>query len=221
MKRTLIVSLSTAGLVILTGCGNNSDNSNDSSADKATSGMSDMTMSSGASSAGAPTKMGTPAAGPHNTQDVSFATDMIPHHMQAVTMAEMALTKASTPEVKRLATAIKSAQAPEIAAMSGWLAGWHQPIPSGSDPMHHTGGMAMPGMMSSADMAALNKATGTAFDKLWLTRMIGHHQGAVTMARTELAKGRNGDAKTLAQSIITSQSNEITQMTRLLPAVGK
>ncbi|MGI8867287.1 MAG: DUF305 domain-containing protein [Mycobacteriales bacterium] len=193
-------------MLLLAGCGSSGTNTHSSR-------MPSMHMTSG------PTT-GTPAAGPHNTQDVSFATDMIPHHAQAVTMAEMALTKATDPNVKKLAASIKAAQAPEIASMSGWLSGWGKPVPSGSMPMHH-GGMSMPGMMSDDDMASLNKATGAAFDKLWLTQMIRHHQGAIMMARTEHADGQNPDAKTLARSISASQSREISQMTHLLSTLGK
>lgn len=202
MKRTLIAAATTAGVLLLAACGSSSN------------------THSGAHSTAAPTQSGTPAAGPHNSQDVSFATDMIPHHAQAVTMADMALAKATTPTVKQLATSIRAAQAPEIAAMSGWLTGWGQPVPSVSTTMNH-GGMSMPGMMSETDMAALDKATGSAFDKLWLTQMISHHKGAVTMAKTELSTGQNSDARTLARSISTSQSKEIAQLTQLLSNDGQ
>lgn len=205
MKRTLITAATVVGVLLLAAC-----SSSPSSHSSTTPGMH---MSSGATS-------GTPASGPHNTQDVSFATDMIPHHAQAVTMANMAPSKATDPNVKKLAESIKAAQAPEIAAMSGWLSGWGRPVPSTSMPMNHAG-MSMPGMMSDADMGALDKATGAAFDKLWLTQMIRHHQGAVTMAKTELASGQNPDAKALARSISGSQSNEIAQMTHLLTTVDK
>jgi uncharacterized protein (DUF305 family) len=68
--------------------------------------------------------------GDHNDADVAFATGMIPHHQQAVQMAEMAIRKATTPAVKQLATAVKTAQGPEIRQMSGWLTSWESPFPA-------------------------------------------------------------------------------------------
>lgn len=213
MKRTVIAAAATAGALLLTACGS------DGSAGKKSEDHAGMSGMHGSTGAAAPAKIGPPASGAHNSQDVTFATDMIPHHTQAVTMADLALTKATNPTVKKLAMAIKGAQDPEIAAMSGWLVGWGKPVPSRSMTMDH-GNMSMPGMMSKSEMDALGNAAGTAFDKLWLTQMLTHHKGAVTMARTELASGQNADSKALAQSIITSQSKEIATMTALLPSIG-
>src|SRR4051812_38371695 len=103
---------------------------------------------------------------------------------------------------------IKAAQGPEVAQMSGWLAGWGQkPSPSsmgGMEGMNHGDGT-----MSQADMDALKAATGDKrAAKLFLTGMMKHHQGAVTMAQTELDSGQNPDAKALAQNMITSQKAE-------------
>ncbi len=160
---------------------------------------------------GSPGATGTPAAGPHNAADVRFAMMMVPHHTQAVAMADLAPTRANSPGVKTLAVAVKAAQGPEITQMTGWLRGWGAPMDSGA-----MGGMGMTGMMSPTEMTDLAKLTGTAFDKAWLTMMSTHHRGAVAMARTELAAGVNADAKTLARSIITSQTAQLTQMKTLL-----
>jgi uncharacterized protein (DUF305 family) len=144
----------------------------------------------------------------HNAADAAFAQQMIPHHEQAVEMAKMVPSRTKTPAVVALAQQIEQAQGPEIELMTGWLTQWS------STPM---AGMAgMPGMMSDADMAALGKATGTAFDQQWLRMMIGHHQGAIDMAGTELKQGASTDAKQLAQKIITGQQAEITAMKGLL-----
>jgi len=163
---------------------------------------------------------GAPAAGARNDADVTFATNMIPHHAQAITMAEMALTHATNAEVKTLATAIKAAQDPEIQAMSGWLKGWGKPVPTttAGPGMSGMGGMGgtMPGMMSDQEMTGLNKASGPAFETMWLEMMIRHHEGAVTMAKTELTSGGNAEAKKLAQAIIDGQTKEIAQMKTLL-----
>src|SRR5581483_4407141 len=99
-----------------------------------------------------------------NTADVQFAQMMIPHHAQAVEMADLAATKASDPELKAISATIKSAQQPEIDTMTGWLKAWNQPTaqPGG----HDMPGMgSMPGMMSEQDMSALRAASGVDFDR--------------------------------------------------------
>lgn len=161
---------------------------------------------------------GTPAAAPSsaapaaafNDADVMFAQMMIPHHEQAVQMAQDAPAKAADPEVRTLAAAIEAAQAPEIAQMRGWLASWGKPTaaPGGMD--HGDG------MMSDADMAAFGNATGAEFDRMFLTMMIEHHNGAIAMAKTELAQGTNPDARALAERIMASQTAEVERMRQLL-----
>ncbi len=89
-------------------------------------------MNSSSSSATTSGQVGPAATGPHNQADVAFASGMIPHHRQAVAMADMAPTKATNAAVKDLATSIKAAQDPEIQTMSGWLTGWGQPVPVAS-----------------------------------------------------------------------------------------
>ncbi|KUL31747.1 copper resistance protein [Actinoplanes awajinensis subsp. mycoplanecinus] len=157
--------------------------------------------------------------------DVTFAGSMIPHHQQAVQMAALADGRAGSSEVKDLAATIKAAQQPEIDTMSQWLTAWGHPMPAmsgsvmpGMDAsvmpgMDHD---AMPGAMSPADMDKLTTAKGAAFDKQFLTLMISHHEGAVTMAQQEVAQGTSPEAKTLAQKIITDQQAEITEMKGLL-----
>lgn len=163
-------------------------------------------------------------AAAHNHADVTFAQQMIPHHQQAVTMAAMAAQHAANAQVKDLAARIEKAQGPEIQQMTTWLEQWGA---SGSMPsqMNH-GGMAssmpgmsggsMSGMMSDADMQKLQQAGGAAFDTMFLQMMVTHHQGAVEMAKTELASGANADAKALAQRITDTQTAEITEMQQLL-----
>ncbi|MBC7274476.1 MAG: DUF305 domain-containing protein [Streptomyces sp.] len=158
-------------------------------------------------------------AGAHNDQDVDFAQGMIPHHQQAVQMAEMAATRASSAEVKDLASRIQQAQDPEIQTMSGWLEAWGEDVPSGMPDMDHgghSGGTDMPGMMGTEDMDELMGASGGGFDTMFLTMMVEHHEGAVEMAQTEKDKGRYGPAKKLADDIITAQQAEIEEMNQLL-----
>jgi uncharacterized protein (DUF305 family) len=160
------------------------------------------------------------SSGEFNDADVTFTQSMIPHHKQAVQMAAMARAHASSTPVKELATQIEAAQGPEIKKMQGWLEDWGQSKDSGSSMGgmgHGDGGMSgMPGMMSSDDMGALDKATGSSFDKMFLTMMIAHHAGAIDMAKTEQAKGKNADVKALAKDIEKAQTTEIAQMKRML-----
>ncbi|WP_229402654.1 DUF305 domain-containing protein [Micromonospora okii] len=162
---------------------------------------------------------GAPASGAatFGDADVMFAQMMIPHHRQAVEMSELAETRAADPEVKRLAAQIKAAQAPEIATMTGWLTAWGRPVPPhgsghGMPEMDHE----MPGMMSDAEMSGLAGAGGVEFDRRFLTMMVAHHEGAISMAKEELAKGANADAKAMAQQIVSSQQGEIDQMRKIL-----
>ena len=196
MKRAFSLLVVPLAALTLAACGSG-DNKN-----HAMNGHSMASHSMGASSA--PTTAG------HNAQDVMFAQMMIPHHQQAVVMAKQAATKASSPQVKQLAGQIEQAQGPEIQKMTGWLTTWGASQPSGSS-------MQMgDGMMSAHDMANLDKLSGKSFDQAFLQMMIKHHQGAITMAKTEQAQGSSADAKALADSIVTSQSAEITEMQKLL-----
>ncbi|GAA2417128.1 DUF305 domain-containing protein [Nonomuraea africana] len=145
-----------------------------------------------------------------NEADVTFAQNMIPHHQQAVEMADLAETRAADAEVKKLAAKIKAAQDPEIQTLEGWLEAWDKPMPSGG--MHH----GMPGMMSAEDMKKLEAAQGAAFDRQFLRMMIAHHEGAIEMAKTEQAKGANDGVKVFAKTIESSQQAEVEQMRKLL-----
>lgn len=144
--------------------------------------------------------------------DVMFAQMMIPHHEQAVQMSELALDNpTASPQVQALATQIKAAQGPEIELMQGWLKTWGAPATAGPEHAGHSAGM-----MSEADLTTLRAATGAAFDTQWLTMMIDHHKGAVTMAQQVLATTNSQDVRTLAQAIVTSQQAEITTMQGML-----
>ncbi len=154
-----------------------------------------------------------------NAADVQFATDMIPHHAQALSMVDLTVGQDLSPEVEALAEEIRIAQAPEIEEMAAWLEKWGKPIPDTSRDHagHDMGGATdMPGMASMDDMTALQKATGPEFEQMFLTMMIEHHEGAIEMARSELDDGENVAAKNLAQDIITGQEREITTMQELL-----
>ena len=153
----------------------------------------------------------------HNAQDVSFATDMIPHHEQAVTMSDLALAQAASPQVKALATRIKAAQGPEITTMQGWLSTWGEKEADGGHGGH--GGQSTDsgqGMLSDGEMGNLRAASGTAFDRMFLEGMTLHHKGAVEMAKLEQEKGKFPAAKELAGRIIADQEREIAEMAEIL-----
>jgi len=204
MKKTRTTSIA-LGLVLVTAVGLGACSSDHS-------GMSGMSSS---------TTIAIPANANYNATDIGFAQGMIPHHAQAIEMADLALTNTKNSDVLALANKIKAAQSPEIVKLSGWLRDWGQTVPStASGSMDHDmsgmGGMMMDGMMSQADMDRLETSTGTEFDRLWIELMIQHHEGAVKMSKTEVAGGKNPDAIALAQAIISSQQAEITTMESLL-----
>ncbi len=146
-----------------------------------------------------------------NDPDIAFVTQMIPHHQQAVEMADILLGKTGVdPRVVDLATQIKAAQGPEITTMTSWLKSWGQPSPEPMD------GMEMGGMMSPDDMNALTNASGADSSKLFLEQMIQHHQGAINMANEELSTGKNADALALAKTITDAQTAEIAKMKEIL-----
>lgn len=157
-----------------------------------------------------------------NDADVTFAQMMIPHHQQAVEMAELAPDRAESEEVKALAERIKEAQAPEIEMMTSWLEEWGQPLEGQMGGMdmgeggHMDGMEGMEGMLSEDQMASLEAASGAEFDELFLTSMREHHVGAVKMAEEELQAGQSSEAKELAQTIIDTQQAEIEEIDQLL-----
>lgn len=159
---------------------------------------------------------GPAASADHNEADIAFAQGMIPHHEQAVEMAEMALETSENPKVKDLAGRIKEAQVPEIKTMKGWLKDWDASM-EGKGGMGGMGGTAKgEGMMSNSEMKELESSSGPEFDEIFLKAMLAHHKGAVAMAKVELADGKFPDAKKLAQAIVDTQEEEITEIETLL-----
>jgi uncharacterized protein (DUF305 family) len=172
---------------------------------------------------------GTSASVSTSNADVVFAQSMIPHHEQAVEMADLALSPNAdaSAQVRGLARQIKAAQAPEIRQMTGWLNGWGAPTAMpGSDgsndlgAMDHSGhdmaGMSVAGMMTADDMRALAAASETEFDRLWLEMMIAHHEGAIAMAEQVNATSQDPQVRALADAIVIAQNEEITTMQKLL-----
>jgi len=162
----------------------------------------------------------------HNEADVTFAQDMIPHHQQALVMADVAIDGAKTQELQDLAERIKAAQAPEIEEMTGWLESWGEDVPDLDSHDHMMMGgdtdtdsdYGMPGMMDADQMGQIRgmMGNGIAFDRMWVLMMIAHHEGAIEMAQDLQANGQSADAVALAQSIEESQTAEITEMKQML-----
>jgi uncharacterized protein (DUF305 family) len=146
-----------------------------------------------------------------------FATGMIPHHGQAIEMAELASTKAASSKVKDLAGQIKEAQGPEIKTLSTMLTTWGETVPAATGHAEAMPGMdhGDAGMMTAEEMTKLEAATGAEFDVMWVDMMIAHHEGAVRMSETELRAGSNEQAQQLARGIVETQTKEITELQRL------
>jgi uncharacterized protein (DUF305 family) len=158
---------------------------------------------------GTPRPADTPPSAVHNADDVMFAQRMIPHHQQAVDMAAMVPSHSANPTLRVVAIHISTDQRAEISMLHDLLNRWNAPTPA-------PGAMSMQGMVDDATMARLPTLSGAEFDNLWITAMIGHHQGAVTMAQAELAHGQSPDAQTMARLIITAQQREISYMSNLI-----
>jgi len=141
----------------------------------------------------------------YSSDDIAFAEQMIPHHEQAIEMAEIALINTTNPEVLQLAQEIKNAQSPEIELMKNW---------TGVKASTHAG-HAMDGMLSESQLSELRQAKGKEFDLLFLQGMIKHHEGAIEMAQ-EVANSMNKDVANLSAAIIQAQQLEIAKMNELL-----
>ncbi|TFV43962.1 DUF305 domain-containing protein [Blastococcus sp. TF02A-35] len=198
-KTTLLGAAILAGALALTAC---SDDSVASHTDSMGSGSAASTSTSASEEAA------------FNDADVTFAQGMIPHHQQAIEMAQMASERAEDPRVLDLASRIEAAQQPEIETLTGWLKEWGVED-NGMGGMDHGGGM-----MSEDDMNALMAASGAEFDRLFLEQMIEHHTGAVEMATTEAGEGQDTEALAMANDIRDTQNAEIAEMRQLLTELG-
>ena len=164
-----------------------------------------------------------PKGYPYTPADVDFMSHMIAHHAQALVMAGWAQSHGASPSIQTLCGRIINGQQDEIATMQRWLKDRGQPVPDPGKPMQmqHTGdqGMLMPGMLTEAQMKELDQARGADFDRLFLTYMIQHHKGAVTMVNqlfgTEGAAREETTFK-LANDVSVDQTTEIARMQRML-----
>lgn len=197
MRAIRVLGATVAALLVLTACGG-------SDAGHGGDHMSDDHMSDGQMSES------------NMAADAMFAQMMIPHHEQAVVMADLAETRASDPDVQRLATEIRDAQAPEIQLMSSWLDEWGVPQMDGMSAMDAHGGHGMAGMLTQEQLDELAAVTGPEFDSLFAEYMIEHHLGAISMAEDVLASGSDPRVGQLAREIIVTQQSEILQLQAFL-----
>jgi uncharacterized protein (DUF305 family) len=162
---------------------------------------------------------------PYTDADVDFMAGMIPHHAQAVVMAGWAPSHGARADVAVLCERIVVAQRDEIAMMQQWLSDRGLEVPDATSTRHKMkmGGMThemlMPGMLSDEEMAELDRARGPEFDRLFLTGMIKHHQGAIDMVdKLFKAYGAAQDEVVFkfASDVYADQGTEINRMTEML-----
>lgn len=164
---------------------------------------------------------------PVNAADVHFMSGMIPHHAQAVLIAGWAPTHGARTDVRLLCERIVVGQRDEIALMQTWLRDHNQTVPdANATRMKMTMGgmehdMLMPGMLTDEELAQLDKARGPEFDRLFLTAMIRHHQGAITMVDQLFGSSGAGQDEVVfrfASDVYADQTTEIERMQKMLAA---
>jgi uncharacterized protein (DUF305 family) len=162
---------------------------------------------------------------PYTAADIAFMSGMIGHHSQAIVMAKMAPTHGASPAVQRLAERVINAQTDEIGLMQQWLRDRRQPVPAPNPKgmVHVMNGvehvMPMPGMLTEAQMKELDAARDGDFDRLFLTFMIQHHNGAVSMVKDLLAShgaAQNEIVFKFAADVSVDQTTEINRMAQML-----
>jgi len=168
---------------------------------------------------------GAPAQAPFSKADADFLSDMVRHHGQAIEMAVLVPERSRSEQLKKFASRIDIVQGSEIDLMSGWLEENDYAVPltaeagDGSGPRapeHGHDATDMPGMLTDAELAALEKASGEEFDRLFLQGMIKHHEGALTMCEEVAGSGSEERVLELANNIAADQIAEIDRMSNML-----
>ncbi|MEX1259161.1 MAG: DUF305 domain-containing protein [Gemmatimonadota bacterium] len=170
------------------------------------------------------------AAAAYTPADVEFMSGMIPHHAQAIVMAGWCPSQAAGGQLRALCERIAISQRDEIRMMRDWLAERGEVVPDSMATRHlmrmgdtiHA--MLMPGMLTDEELATLGRARGTEFDRLFLTGMIGHHFGAITMVETLFAQPAAGQEETVfrfASDVLADQSAEIQRMQGMLEGIPR
>ncbi len=193
IRRGVLAAFMAAGSLALAACGE--------SASEGSSGSASESSSDGGSSSPPPPK--------GNGTDRAFATQMVPHHESAVKMAKIGLQRAESLFVRDLSRNIIRTQTAEIATLRRAAQALE-----GAGVEKTSLGLSRSEMGMNHDASALEKATR--FDRRFIAMMIPHHEGAITMARAQLADGADAKLTTLAEDIITAQQGEIIEMLKHL-----
>ena len=165
---------------------------------------------------------------PYTAADVHFMSGMIGHHAQAILMAGWAPTHGASSSVRTLAERIVNAQQDEIQTMQQWLRDRLQPVPEARptgmkmvmNGVEHD--MLMPGMLTADQLKQLDQSRGAEFDRLFLTFMIQHHRGAVSMVKDLFGSYGAGQDETVfkfASDVNVDQATEIDRMEKMLAAL--
>lgn len=160
--------------------------------------------------------MGHDMMGTSSYSDVQFLDQMTMHHQMAVEMAQTAVTKAASADVRAMAQQMVTDQQAEIAQMQAWRQQWF-PDAAAPDTTMSADDMAAMGM--SMDMSGLDRATGPAYDRMFLQSMTPHHAGAITMAAEAQMHSDRAEVRALAETIIAAQAREIGEMQRMVEAM--
>lgn len=170
--------------------------------------------------------------------DIGFAQDMAVHHLQAVTMGNLAYARGDDQAIRNIGFDIAATQQGQVGTMQGWLSLWNAPeqapgevmtwMAHGSDSAHGSahGSMAaesdaaMPGMATSDEMRKLRSLSGEEFDVFFLQLMLRHHQGGTPMAEYAVEHANIQQVRALARSMLESQGAEITVMKGMLESRG-
>lgn len=166
---------------------------------------------------------------PFTEADVTFMSGMIPHHAQAIVMSALVPERTENVQIRLLAERISVSQDDEIAIMQMWLRdrGQHVPPADATHHVHRMNGtehaMLMPGMLTPEELAQLDRARGAEFDRLFLTFMIRHHEGALTMVDTlfgSYGAGQDEDVFRFASDVFADQTSEIARMREMLESMA-
>jgi uncharacterized protein (DUF305 family) len=164
---------------------------------------------------------------PYTEADVEFMSAMIGHHSQALLMAQWAPTHGAGSSVRTLAERIINGQQDEIVTMQRWLRDRGKPVPEpgrmGTSSTSHHQHSGMPGMLTRDQLQQLDQARGSEFDRLFLTFMIQHHKGAITMVDmlfNTAGAGQDEIVFKFANDVQADQSTEIDRMEQMLEALG-
>ncbi len=156
-----------------------------------------------------------PAGAIFTKTDVRFMQGMIAHHAQAIFMSRLAELNGANPRVLKLAVKIDQSQMTEINQMQGWLRANGQVAPDTAS--YHT--VMMDGMLNAEQITQLKQAKGAEFDRLFLTFMIMHHEGALKMVTDLMATtgaAQDVDVSVFANDVVVVQTAEIDAMKEML-----